>query len=123
MAHSSYQVERLLDRLRRARDWLPWPTYRRWGAADSVRVSAAAERAVQEAAQAPAALVVATPRPPSLAAVRDARRFAPVVEEERERRAGSFMRPPYPDEPPPPHIPRLDGRPGRRLRPRPVGRA
>jgi hypothetical protein len=113
MAHSSYQVERLIDRLRRLSDWLTWPAYRRWRGEDPVRVSRAAREAAPPSAP---------PRAewPSLAAVRDWRRYPPQVEAERERRAGTFMRPPYvpfTEEAPAPRIPRLE-RETRRRRPR-----
>ncbi len=115
MIYSSYQVERLIDRLRRVSDWLPWPAYGRWRGADRVRIrraAAEAERAARGGAAAPA------PGPvPSVAAVRAARLYPPLVEEEQERRAGSFMHPPYPDPPPGPHIPRMPGG-KRRRRPR-----
>lgn len=110
MPVSSYQVERLLDRLRRLGGWVPWPAYRRWRGADPVRLSRAAHAAQPE----PEPALAPGPVPP-LAAVRDGRRYPPVVEQERERRAGSFMEPPYPDPPPPGHIPKL-GRAPRRPR-------
>jgi hypothetical protein len=120
MPVSSYQVERLLDRLRRLGGWATWPAYRRWRGADPVRLSRAAHAAQPEPTPdpplAPRPVPPLAPRPvPPLAAVRDGRRYPPVVEQERERRAGSFMEPPYPDPPPPGHIPKL-GRAPRRPR-------
>ncbi|HKI99374.1 MAG TPA: hypothetical protein VKB51_12955 [bacterium] len=117
MIYSSYQVERLLERLRRARGWLPWPAYQRWGGMDPVRMSRAAAQAGRDA-EAAGPVAVPPLRPPALAAVRDARRFAPLVEAERERRAGSFMRPPYPDESPAPHIPKIERKTAPRKNPR-----
>lgn len=96
---SSYQMERLLDRLRRLRDWLPWPAGRRWAGADPVRLSAAARERAAPAAP--------PGGPPSVEAVRDRTAYPPRVEAERERRAGSFMEPPYPDEPLP-EIPKVE---------------
>lgn len=118
MIYSSYQVERLIDRLRRLSDWLPWPAYRRWRGAERVRIRRVAAEAAEAArgVRAGAAPPAAGP-PPSVAAVRAGRRYPPLVEEERERRAGSFMRPPYPDASPSPHIPRTP-RGKRRRRPR-----
>lgn len=118
MTASSYQMERLLDRLRRVREWLPRPAYRRWGGMDPVRTSPAAE----EAAEAVHPSAPAAPRAPSLAAVREGRRYAPAVEEERERRAGSFMEPP-PEAPLPRPIPKLPRTATPRRRPRPAGEA
>jgi hypothetical protein len=126
MTPSSYQVERLLEHLRRLGDWLAWPAFPRVGGGDPVRMSRAGVRAAREAEPVPPA-ARRGPRPPSLAAVRDAQRYAPVVEAERERRAGSFMRPPYPDEPPPTRIPKLAAqaapKAGRRRKPRRVNEA
>lgn len=102
MAYSSYQVERVIERLRQLRDWLPWPAHRRWRGEDPVRVSAAARRAADAAREERGAGPVP---PPAVEAVRERHRYPPAVERERERRAGSFMEPPYPDEPLPP-IPR-----------------
>lgn len=119
MTASSYQVERLLERLRQAREWLPWPAYRRWSGQDPVHMSPAAEEAVARMPSHPPG----AGRPPSLASVRDGRRYAPVVEEERERRAGSFMAPPYPEPPLPGRIPKLPRAAAPRRRPRPAGEA
>jgi hypothetical protein len=119
MSYSSYQMQRLLERLRILSEWLNGPVYRRWRGEDPVRVSRAGRQSAQAAGSGgpPASSAAA----PGLAAVRDPRRLQPLVEEERERRAGSFMQPPYPDEPPPAHIPKAGPRPARRRRPRPVG--
>jgi hypothetical protein len=118
MIYSSYQVERLIDRLRQLGDWLPWPAYQRWRGMDRVRIRRAAAEAARAARGEPGG-----PRrraPPSVAAVRAGRRYAPLVEEEQERRAGSFMQPPYPDDAPAQRIPRVS-REARRRRSAPVG--
>ncbi len=103
MRYSSYQIERLLERLRQ---WLGQPAPRRWH--DPVRVS-------RRGATAAARLERTEPPPPlaSLAAVRDRQRRPPAVEYEQERRAGSFLEPPYPETPAPP-IPRARHRTGSR---------
>lgn len=119
MTASSFQMERLLDRLRQAREWLPWPAYRSRRVSDPVRMSPAAE----QAAESLRAQGVSAPAPLSMAAVRDLRQYAPAVEEERERRAGSFMEPPFPETPPPGHIPKRPRTAAPRRRPRPAGDA
>ena len=112
MRYSSYQMERLLDRLRTLSDWLSGPSYKRWRGSDSVRISRAARASSQPPSRNAAR---AGPMQGSAAAtVGDDRRFVPVVEAERERRAGSFMRPPYPDEPGP-TIPKVERAESRRL--------
>lgn len=47
------------------------------------------------------------PPPADPAHVADFAEYPPAVAEEIERRAGSFMNPAYPEEPPPGRIPRL----------------
>lgn len=96
MTTSGYQVQRLIARLR---DWLGAEQSAQPAPPDPVRLSGAGRR---EAASGGG-------RPPS--AVRsglwEQQERPPAVERERERRAGSFMRPPYPDPPSPSHIPKL----------------
>lgn len=90
MAVSTYQLARLLAQFRRWRG-----VERRAAVVDTVTLTD-------------------TPRPPAGQPVRrrtveiiDDAPHAPVVAEELERRAGSFMNPTYPDPPPPSHIPKL----------------
>jgi hypothetical protein len=120
MLYSSYQVERLLEHLRRFSRWLAWPAHKPWNGGDPVHVSRAAHPSDRDEQAAPAGRPAGA-LPPMLDTVRDARRFAPVVEQERERRAGSFMQPPYPDEPPASHVPKAGPRPTPRRRARTVG--
>lgn len=121
MSQSSYQVERLIEHLRRLGDWLSWPAYRRWRGEDPVRLSRAARQSTPAAGG--GAVRARSSAPATLEGVRELRRYAPEVEAERERRAGMFMEPPYPDEPPPSHIPKLERVVRRRARARPVGDA
>jgi len=104
MPLTGFQVERVLERLRALRrralgDGPPrTPT-------DPVRVSPEAEQRAEQAAPAPT--------PPSAHGqglpvdVRDEAPRDPVVTYELERRAGSFMMPPYVPRPRPASIPRL----------------
>ena len=87
MPASSYQMEWLLHRLRR---WMGYPVTGPQGAGDRLSVSGAS-RAKGHGLQPP-------PRRRG-EAVRDAHLRPPPVEDELERRAGSFMRPPYPQPP------------------------
>ena len=123
MTQSSYQVQRLLARLRRLGRWLTWPAHRPWAGVDAVQTTAAAKQAAHAAADAVAerggsgrSAVL-----PSVAAVRDPDRYEAVVEAERERRAGSFMQPPYPPDLPAERIPKLPRTAAPRPRPRVLG--
>lgn len=105
MPFSSYQVERLIQRLRRRRGWLPGRTPRPVER-DRVRLSPRA-RHPGEGTQQPTApvdprLVEAGPAEP------------PVVSTELERRAGLFMQPPCPPPQAPPRVFRLLRRRGPR---------
>lgn len=103
MAATSYQMERLLDRLRRLRGWFAGSAHRPSARADPVQVTPLAWKRARAVAGPPAG----RPRQGGIAGVAEPGRYPPLVEAERERRAGSFMRPPYPDQPPASHIPRL----------------
>jgi hypothetical protein len=90
MPVSTYQLARLLAQFRQWRGVVRHPA-----AVDTVTLTDA-------------------PHPPTGPPVRrrtveiiDDAPHAPVVAEELERRAGSFMNPAYPDPPPPSHIPKL----------------
>lgn len=124
MAATSYQMERLLDRLRRLRGWFAGSAHRPSARADPVQVTKLAWERARAVAGPPAGTPrqsgppAGTPRQGGIAGVAEPGRYPPLVEAERERRAGSFMRPPYPEQPPASHIPRLR----RVARKRPTGR-
>ena len=96
MEVSTYQMERLLRRLTR---WVHWPARRTQSGED--RYSPSGEVRERSQAKPPPRL-----RPTASAAPEPTPR-PPVVAEELERRAGSFMKPPYPQPPRPSHVPRL----------------
>jgi len=116
MGYSSFQMERLLARVRRATGWLNWPAHRRWEGADRVQVSreAEAQAAAVAAENARAAEAQALPTQAVPGDVRDRTTRPALVEQERERRAGSFMEPPYPAEPPADRVPKRPRGAGRR---------
>lgn len=92
MGFSSYQIERLIDRLRR---WFSGPYPERLRRPDPVGVTP--EGAEKSRATGPGAAPRARPAPPVPARIADERAYPPRVEAERERRAGSFMAPFIPD--------------------------
>lgn len=102
MAFSSYQIEQLIDRLRR---WLGGDYSPSESEPDPVRVTARGV-ALSREREAPAGSA-GRGQAPSLARIADVAQHPAEVEREGERRAGSFMKPPYPDPPWPPHIPKL----------------
>ena len=113
MAFSSYQIERLIRRLRR---WIAGPFPGRRHAPDPVRTTpeggsggAVASRSRQGAADDPISGRSAGPGRGGggLKSLAETRRYEAVVEAERERRAGSFMDPPYPESPEDIGIPRI----------------
>ena len=116
MRYSTYQAERLLDRLRGWCTWLVWPAHTRWRGADPVRLSRDARQGAPAAPPPPRAA-----GPASLTALREREPLDVDVEAERERRAGSFLEPPYPDERPPSRIPKRGPLPAPRPLPRRIG--
>lgn len=103
MAFSSYQIERLISRLRR---WIAGPFPGRSHAPDPVRTTPGVGRG--GGADDP----LSSRRPGAgrgggLKAIAETRQYGAVVEAERERRAGSFMDPPYPESPEQIGIPRI----------------
>lgn len=96
MGFSSYQIGRLLAHFRLWRGLNCIDT-----ANDPVAVSAEAT------ARSGSAAVPPVPRGGSPAHVADRRVYPPIVEEELERRAGSFMDPKYPEQSPSSRIPRV----------------
>ena len=115
MNYSTYQMQRLIGRLRRMGRWLAWPAWPVDLGPDAVRASAAARAAAGDTATAGRAAA-----PPAVGAVRAQAQHDPRVELERERRAGSFMQPPYAPDPPAPPIPKRPRQP-RRESPRSLG--
>ena len=106
MAFSSYQIERLIDRLRR---WITGPFPESSRNSDPVRFT---QGGTEQGRISDRATVSHTGRSQSVRrsgvrAIAEGNPYPPLVEEERERRAGSFMTPPYPENPPPSHIPKL----------------
>jgi hypothetical protein len=99
MAVSSYQVQRLITRLRRLRGAQSADTGATagpaapGGSAVAVRVQLS-ERARQQAAEAAASLRLPAGAPVSVVTIVDATPLAAETLRELERRAGSFMRPP-----------------------------
>ena len=91
MAFSSYQIERLIRRLRR---WIAGPFPGRAHAPDPVRTTPGSAR---EAPTLPPPSGGGAGRGGGLKAIAESRQYGTVVEAERERRAGSFMDPPYPE--------------------------
>jgi hypothetical protein len=119
MAFSSYQMERLLDRLRRWRGWFDGTLRGAPLLPERVRLTPAAlERAGARGGAGPASSARADG--PGVAGgdllrrVGEQEPYPPEVEAERERRAGSFMNPPYPESGRASSIPRLA--PGRKKR-------
>lgn len=120
MGTSSFQIERLIDRLRRLGRWLGWPAPGPRAESDPVQAGTAARTAARlRALREELTGRGGRPPQPSLNAVREDERYPPRTESERERRAGSFMRPPYTPEPAPP-IPKAPAKPVRRPRTRPL---
>ena len=96
MEVSTYQMERLLQRLSR---WVHWPARRTNNGEDRYSPSGEAhDRRQTKPLPRLRPSVSAAPEPPPR---------PPLVAEELERRAGSFMKPPYPQPPKPSHVPRL----------------
>jgi hypothetical protein len=96
MAHSSYQVQRLMERLQRARagDAAAAPPQEAGGLeVDRVRLS---ERARAQAAAVAGMLRLPAGTPVSPATIVDDAPLPAAIRIELERRAGSFMRPPLP---------------------------
>lgn len=121
MAYSSYQVQRMVTRLRRARQAAAQALGQSAGSAESgsaamgarepagtgydrVRLS---ERALAQAAEAAASIRLPPGTPVSPAMVVDDAPLPLATRIELERRAGSFMRPPLAPCPPPAPIPRV----------------
>jgi len=123
MAVSSYQVQRLISRLRRR----PAPSEPAAPAApgglspaDLVQLS---ERARSQAAQVAASLRLPPGTPVSAATIVDEAPLPPATLRELERRAGSFMRPPLLPAPEAPPFPRVAlPRPAARGEPAPAGK-
>ena len=102
MGVSTYQMERVLSRLA---EWFHWPGVRSSNEGAPLNVSPEARAYAQNLQGEPKAQGIRTrPRVPSSTAGKD---LPPVVTEEIERRAGSFMKPPFPTSPRPSHVPRL----------------
>lgn len=117
MAFSSYQIERVIRRLRR---WIVGPFPGRSHAPDPVRGTPVAAR---DGAREGAADDPLSSRPGGaghsgtghsgtghsggLKAIAETREYPPVVQAERERRAGSFLHPPYPETPEQIGLPRI----------------
>ena len=101
MTLSSYQIERLLQRLKRV---IGWPSASVPSERDRVQVSRVTRQHLKTRGgpQGQASKVARVG-----GGLREQSKRHPVIEAERERRAGSFMEPPYPQEPPPNRIPRL----------------
>ncbi|MDH5751606.1 MAG: hypothetical protein OEZ59_04245 [Deltaproteobacteria bacterium] len=97
MTMSTYQMDRLLQRLRR---WFAWPQGGGSGEIDKVVISGSGNRNRQDrsAGSGPAR---------AASEVKETGQRHQSVEAELERRAGSFMKPPYPGSPPSSRIPRL----------------
>ena len=95
MAVSSYQVQRLMSRLRRLRglEAVPEGAGAPRGMAEMDRVHLS-ERARLQAAEAAASLRLPSGAPVSVVTIVDDTPLAPETLRELERRAGSFMRPP-----------------------------
>lgn len=94
MSFSSYQVEQLISRFKR---WLAGPFPKRVHNADRVSLTpAAGEESGGSARHRGGA---GAGRLSVVRAIAEKRPFPPGVEAERERRAGSFMHPPYPESP------------------------
>lgn len=116
MAFSSYQLERLIRRLRR---WIAGPFPGRGHVPDPVRTTsgeghgAAMDSRLQGGVREEATDEAFSSRRAGagqgggLKAIAETRRYEAVVEAERERRAGSFMDPPYPESPGQGGIPRI----------------
>lgn len=89
MGFSSYQIERVIERLRRWRGWITEARYVFPLVPDRLRVSGEGAEKAKSADPRPRA-----PNLPSVAKVVEGEGYPPRVEEERERRAGSFLNPP-----------------------------
>ena len=86
MAFSSYQIERLISRLRR---WIAGPFPGRTHSPDSVSTTPGGSGGMAPGPRAgPGG---------GLKAIAETGQYGAVVEAERERRSGSFMDPPYPE--------------------------
>jgi len=102
MGVSSYQMERVLSRLA---EWFHWPGVRSPSEGAPLNVSPEARDYAQKLQREQKARGARTrAQAPSSAERKD---LPPVVTEEIERRAGSFMKPPFPSSPRPSHVPRL----------------
>ncbi len=89
MGFSSYQIERVIERLRRWRGWIREAKYVFPLVPDHLRVSEEGAGKAKSADPRPRA-----PNLPSVSNVVGGEGYPPRVEEERERRAGSFLNPP-----------------------------
>lgn len=108
MAISSYQIGRLLSRLR---EWHHGP---RRLAALPERVSLSADGAMHLDSRSPSShtfdeVLQAAGGAPTAHHVSEAKSYPGPVDYELERRAGSFMNPPYPSFGPPSSIPKSGG--------------
>lgn len=112
MAFSSYQVERLISHLKR---WITGPFPGRSHVPDPVRTTptrprnGAPEGVAGDPPSSPGggAGRAGAGRGGGLKAIAETRQYPAVVEAERERRAGIFMDPPYPESPEQIGIPRI----------------
>ncbi|MCZ6729913.1 MAG: hypothetical protein O7C61_09400 [SAR324 cluster bacterium] len=105
MAISSYQVEWLIHQRRRWRGLLRMVERALLSGGDRVQMSEEADQRTAQQAPKPRRKAPETEIwPVDLA---DSTVYPPAVAYELERRAGSFMQPKYPHDPPPAGIPRL----------------
>ncbi|MDH4248756.1 MAG: hypothetical protein OEW39_13175 [Deltaproteobacteria bacterium] len=102
MLVSSFQMERVLHRLAR---WIGWPRGSAPRGGDPVTKSAGV------LLRAPGKIPPRLKHGPITPKRMGGRH--PAVLEEVERRAGSFMEPPYPPSPRPSHVPRLKAKAGK----------
>lgn len=104
MNASSYQIERLLRRLQA---WLGGPERGASVAPERVVLTPEARAQAQPGEEPAGPAPGPEEAPVSPADLADRRAHPPVVEEELERRAGTFMEPPYPETPPGSRVPKL----------------